>query len=131
MIFKRFKDLHLFLCLCFQGYSFVSPSVMFGRPHALTDDLLTHSTRSSSHSPLPLYLQEEQKSPQENFFHLFELDLNGEPLGDGSFSICRRCTRISTQEDFAVKIVSRKYVLGLINGPQLTGHSQVAVLFTK
>jgi len=95
--------------LPFKGYSFVSPSVMFGRPHALTDDLLTHSTRSSSHSPLPLYLQEDQKSPQENFFHLFELDLNGEPLGDGSFSICRRCTRISTQEDFAVKIVSRKW----------------------
>lgn len=29
-------------------------------------------------------------------------------LGDGSFSICRRCTEISTGKAYAVKIISRK-----------------------
>lgn len=46
-----------------------------------------------------------QNSP---FFDLYEIDLKSGILGDGSFSICRRCVKKSTGKEYAVKIVSRK-----------------------
>ena len=36
------------------------------------------------------------------------MDLQEPLLGDGSFSICRRCIHKATQQEFAVKIVSRR-----------------------
>lgn len=36
------------------------------------------------------------------------MDVNSEILGDGSFSVCRRCIEKSTGKEYAVKIVSRK-----------------------
>lgn len=36
------------------------------------------------------------------------MDVNSEILGDGSFSICRRCIEKSTGKEYAVKIVTRK-----------------------
>lgn len=36
------------------------------------------------------------------------MDLREPALGDGSFSICRRCVLKSTGQEFAVKIVSRR-----------------------
>jgi ribosomal protein S6 kinase alpha-5 len=46
-----------------------------------------------------------QESP---FFENYELDLKESILGDGSSSLCRKCTNRQTREEFAVKIVSRK-----------------------
>ena len=36
------------------------------------------------------------------------MDLREEILGDGSFSVCRRCVHRATRAEFAVKIVSRR-----------------------
>ncbi|XP_039278772.1 ribosomal protein S6 kinase alpha-5 [Nilaparvata lugens] len=69
------------------------------------------SNSSSCRNPLYLYLKKSelfvwQDSP---FFELYELDLErGGILGDGSFSVCRRCVEKATGRQFAVKIVSRR-----------------------
>lgn len=46
-----------------------------------------------------------QDSP---FFQNYELNLKEGILGDGSFSVCRKCINRQTGQEFAVKIVSRK-----------------------
>jgi len=45
---------------------------------------------------------------ESTFFQTYELDQAGPALGDGSFSICRRCRNRKTQQEYAVKIVSRR-----------------------
>lgn len=45
---------------------------------------------------------------ESTFFQTYELDRTGPALGDGSFSICRRCRHRNTRQEYAVKIVSRK-----------------------
>lgn len=43
------------------------------------------------------------------FFQNYEINLERDGLlGDGSFSICRKCVEKSTGQQYAVKIVSRK-----------------------
>lgn len=49
-----------------------------------------------------LLLQESQ------FFQHYELCLSGPPLGEGSFSVCRKCRHKQSEREFAVKIVSRR-----------------------
>eukprot|EP00058_Branchiostoma_floridae_P000062 XP_002585550.1 hypothetical protein BRAFLDRAFT_126049 [Branchiostoma floridae] len=44
------------------------------------------------------------------FFLNYDMDLQEGLLGDGSFSVCRRCRSKKTGEDYAVKIVSRRAV---------------------
>ena len=46
-----------------------------------------------------------QNSP---FFARYDLALQEDVLGDGSFSVCRRCTLKETGQEFAVKIISRR-----------------------
>jgi hypothetical protein len=50
-----------------------------------------------------LYLQD---SP---FFQQYELDLREPALGQGSFSVCRRCRQRQSGQEFAVKILSRRW----------------------
>jgi ribosomal protein S6 kinase alpha-5 len=45
---------------------------------------------------------------ESRFFENYELDLKGKILGDGSFSVCHKCTNRHTRREFAVKVVSRK-----------------------
>jgi len=86
----------------FKGYSFVSPNVMFGRPHVLTEDLLDIKTGC----PSPKF---KSCAPSaDDFFSEYYLDMDGPPLGDGSYSVCRRCVELSTGQQLAVKIVSSK-----------------------
>ncbi|KAG8224373.1 hypothetical protein J437_LFUL005255 [Ladona fulva] len=88
----------------FKGYSYVSPSILFSE-NVISDDIFRPSpdTRPSSASLISCKFKE---SP---FFQKYELDLKPEGiLGDGSFSICRRCTNIQTGQEFAVKVVSRR-----------------------
>ena len=44
------------------------------------------------------------------FFQNYDLDLKVPKLGDGSFSICRKCTHRRTGGRYAVKIISNKQV---------------------
>ena len=46
-----------------------------------------------------------QNSP---FFQRYDLDLKEAILGDGSFSVCRRCVDRLSGKEFAVKIVSKR-----------------------
>uniref|UniRef100_A0A8C2ZR67 Ribosomal protein S6 kinase n=1 Tax=Cyclopterus lumpus TaxID=8103 RepID=A0A8C2ZR67_CYCLU len=46
-----------------------------------------------------------QDSP---FYMSYEMDLKDSALGEGSFSICRRCTHKKTGQKYAVKIVSKR-----------------------
>uniref|UniRef100_A0A3Q2T0Z9 Protein kinase domain-containing protein n=1 Tax=Fundulus heteroclitus TaxID=8078 RepID=A0A3Q2T0Z9_FUNHE len=45
------------------------------------------------------------------FYMNYEMDLQDSVLGEGSFSICRRCTHKKTGQQYAVKIVSKRYEL--------------------
>ena len=55
--------------------------------------------------PLRLRLR-LQDSP---FFQQYELDLREPALGQGSFSVCRRCRQRQSGQEFAVKILSRRW----------------------
>ena len=46
-----------------------------------------------------------QNSP---FFQRYDIDLKDSILGDGSFSVCRRCVDRSSGVEYAVKIVSKR-----------------------
>uniref|UniRef100_A0A7N8XZU6 Ribosomal protein S6 kinase n=1 Tax=Mastacembelus armatus TaxID=205130 RepID=A0A7N8XZU6_9TELE len=45
---------------------------------------------------------------ESQFFQHYELYLNGPPLGEGSFSVCRKCRHKQSGHEYAVKIVSRR-----------------------
>ena len=48
--------------------------------------------------------------PQDSpFFQQYELDLREPALGQGSFSVCRRCRQLQSGQEFAVKILSRRW----------------------
>ncbi len=46
-----------------------------------------------------------QNSP---FFQTYDINLNEGILGDGTFSVCRKCQNKQTGKEYAVKIVSRR-----------------------
>uniref|UniRef100_A0A669D5L2 non-specific serine/threonine protein kinase n=1 Tax=Oreochromis niloticus TaxID=8128 RepID=A0A669D5L2_ORENI len=45
---------------------------------------------------------------ESQFFQHYELCFQGPPLGEGSFSVCRKCKHKQTGHEYAVKIVSRR-----------------------
>lgn len=86
----------------FKGYSYVAPSVLFSK-NVISDDLLKPVTKTDNTAALI-----ESRLNNSPFFQEFDVNLSEEILGDGSFSICRRCTEKSSGKEYAVKIVSRK-----------------------
>ncbi|KYN31041.1 Ribosomal protein S6 kinase alpha-5 [Trachymyrmex septentrionalis] len=88
----------------FRGYSYVAPSILF------TDNVVSRDIfggEASSQRPLLSDLL-NTCFEESTFFQTYELDQAGPALGDGSFSICRRCRNRKTQQEYAVKIVSRR-----------------------
>ncbi|VDK83534.1 unnamed protein product [Litomosoides sigmodontis] len=105
-------DTPLNTCNLFRGYSFVSPSVMFANNNIIGEECLAEDFKALvSVSP---------------FFSKYKLDRSESGLlGKGSFSICRKCERLSDGVAFAVKIVSQRFqaqanreasMLNLVNG---------------
>ncbi|XP_031357629.1 ribosomal protein S6 kinase alpha-5-like [Photinus pyralis] len=86
----------------FKGYSYISPSVIFTK-NVISDDLLRPVSRQGDAAKLA-----ECKLADSPFFQSYDIDLEEKILGDGSFSVCRRCVQKSTGREFAVKIVSRR-----------------------
>ncbi|XP_050517014.1 ribosomal protein S6 kinase alpha-5-like isoform X1 [Diabrotica virgifera virgifera] len=82
----------------FKGYSYVAPSVLFSK-NVISDDLLRPNKEHANIKNFRL-----SNSP---FFQNFDIDFNEEILGDGTFSICRKCVNRQTDKEYAVKIVSR------------------------
>ncbi|KAK9409497.1 ribosomal protein S6 kinase alpha-5 [Crotalus adamanteus] len=89
----------------FQGYSFVAPSILFKHNAAIMDPVyfltkhnqpgVTNIARSAMMKDSPFYLH-------------YDLDLKEKPLGEGSFSICRKCLHKKTKREYAVKIISKR-----------------------
>uniref|UniRef100_A0A668AWZ1 Ribosomal protein S6 kinase n=1 Tax=Myripristis murdjan TaxID=586833 RepID=A0A668AWZ1_9TELE len=59
-------------------------------------------SQAASRLILSFFCQESQ------FFQNYELCLQGPPLGEGSFSVCRKCRHKQSGHEYAVKIVSRR-----------------------
>lgn len=43
-----------------------------------------------------------------SFTKIYEIDMESEPLGDGSFSVCRRCVHRTSGKEYAVKITTKR-----------------------
>ncbi|XP_069493551.1 ribosomal protein S6 kinase alpha-5 isoform X2 [Ambystoma mexicanum] len=89
----------------FQGYSFVAPSILFKRNAALTDPFLYHV---GTERPGVTTIARSAMMKDSPFYQHYELDLKHKPLGEGSFSICRKCLNKKTSQEYAVKIISKR-----------------------
>uniref|UniRef100_A0A8C9U9V2 Ribosomal protein S6 kinase n=1 Tax=Scleropages formosus TaxID=113540 RepID=A0A8C9U9V2_SCLFO len=88
-----------------QGYSFMAPSILF-KPNAVVGDLSELS--SASERPGAAAVARSAMMKDSPFYMNYELDLKDSALGEGSFSICRKCAHKRTGQSYAVKIVSRR-----------------------
>jgi ribosomal protein S6 kinase alpha-5 len=80
----------------FQGYSFVSPSVIFANNNVIGEECLEENIKLLA--------------KDSSFFSKYDMDLTAKGfLGRGTFSVCRKCRRLSDDKEFAVKIVSQKF----------------------
>eukprot|EP00095_Tigriopus_kingsejongensis_P004202 maker-scaffold208_size258758-snap-gene-1.27 protein:Tk04202 transcript:maker-scaffold208_size258758-snap-gene-1.27-mRNA-1 annotation:"ribosomal protein s6 kinase alpha-" len=88
----------------FRGYSFVSPSILFTDSNVISNDMFRPNPdkKPSTSNLVGCILK---KSP---FFQRYDIDLSDKLLGDGSYSVCRRCVLRETRQEFAVKIISRR-----------------------
>lgn len=86
----------------FKGYSYVAPSILFSK-NVISSDLLKSVGGKDDTAALV-----KCRNDDSAFFQSYDLDLDEKILGDGSFSVCRRCVQKSTGKEYAVKIVSRK-----------------------
>uniref|UniRef100_A0A8C8ZXQ3 Ribosomal protein S6 kinase n=1 Tax=Prolemur simus TaxID=1328070 RepID=A0A8C8ZXQ3_PROSS len=89
----------------FQGYSFVAPSILFKRNAAVIDPLQFHM---GVERPGVTNVARSAMMKDSPFYQHYDLDLKDKPLGEGSFSICRKCTHKKSNQAFAVKIISKR-----------------------
>ncbi|GLD47075.1 ribosomal protein S6 kinase alpha-4-like protein, partial [Lates japonicus] len=89
----------------FQGYSFIAPSILFNK-NAVMGDFV--EAQIGADRPGSASVQRSAMLEESQFFHHYELCLHGPPLGEGSFSVCRKCRHKQSGHDYAVKIVSRR-----------------------
>ncbi|XP_038261575.1 ribosomal protein S6 kinase alpha-5 isoform X3 [Dermochelys coriacea] len=89
----------------FQGYSFVAPSILFKRNAATVDPVQFHM---GVERPGVTAIARSAMMKDSPFYHHYELDLKEKPLGEGSFSICRKCLHKKTSQEYAVKIISKR-----------------------
>ncbi|XP_051006478.1 ribosomal protein S6 kinase alpha-5 isoform X2 [Acomys russatus] len=89
----------------FQGYSFVAPSILFKRNAAVIDPLQFHM---GVERPGVAHVARSAMMKDSPFYQHYDLDLKDKPLGEGSFSICRKCVHKKTNQAFAVKIISKR-----------------------
>ncbi|RWS28116.1 ribosomal protein S6 kinase-like protein [Leptotrombidium deliense] len=100
----------------FKGYSYVAPSVLFSE-NVITDELYAenkgnimtkdHYSKNNSYKPDMCQLL-QSKFKNSPFFREYDLKIHEGLLGDGSFSVCRKCVHRRTGVEYAVKIVSRR-----------------------
>ncbi|UJR38442.1 hypothetical protein I4U23_031110 [Adineta vaga] len=114
----------------FRGYSFISPTVLFGPENAVNEDLYNLLRLTNHQRPDPSQLHRLIKTSP--FFRNYELIDREGFLGEGSYSICRRCRNRRTQEEFAVKIVSLRQEVDARNEIELLrlcqGHPNIVKL---
>ncbi|CAJ0932601.1 unnamed protein product [Ranitomeya imitator] len=89
----------------FQGYSFVAPSILFKPNAAIADTVQYHL---GSERPGVTNIARSAMMKDSPFYQHYELDLKEKPLGEGSFSICRKCLHKKNNQEYAVKIISKR-----------------------
>uniref|UniRef100_A0A7N6AUI0 Ribosomal protein S6 kinase n=1 Tax=Anabas testudineus TaxID=64144 RepID=A0A7N6AUI0_ANATE len=89
----------------FQGYSFMAPSILFKRNVVMDDPV---QLCGGSERPGSAAVARSAMMKDSPFYLNYEMDLKDSALGEGSFSICRRCTHKKTGQKYAVKIVSKR-----------------------
>ncbi|XP_026227165.1 ribosomal protein S6 kinase alpha-4 [Anabas testudineus] len=89
----------------FQGYSFIAPSILFNK-NAVMGDFV--ESQIGADRPGSASVQRSAMLQESQFFHHYELYLQEPPLGEGSFSVCRKCRHKQSGHEYAVKIVSRR-----------------------
>ncbi|XP_018414009.1 PREDICTED: ribosomal protein S6 kinase alpha-5 isoform X6 [Nanorana parkeri] len=89
----------------FKGYSFVAPSILFKPNAAITDPIQFHF---GTERPGVTNIARSAMMKDSPFYQHYELDLKEKPLGEGSFSICRKCLHKKSNQEYAVKIISRR-----------------------
>uniref|UniRef100_A0A673CKB4 Ribosomal protein S6 kinase n=1 Tax=Sphaeramia orbicularis TaxID=375764 RepID=A0A673CKB4_9TELE len=89
----------------FQGYSFMAPSILFKRNVVMDDPV---QLCGGSERPGSAAVARSAMMKDSPFYMSYEMDLKDSALGEGSFSICRRCTHKKTGQKYAVKIVSKR-----------------------
>ncbi|XP_012260830.2 ribosomal protein S6 kinase alpha-5 isoform X2 [Athalia rosae] len=98
----------------FRGYSYVAPSILFAE-NVVSEDIFKHVERGANdgqHQRPSASDVLAARFEESTFFKTYELDPREDALGDGSFSVCRRCRHRRSQQEFAVKIVSRRVDCG-------------------
>ncbi|XP_013401008.1 ribosomal protein S6 kinase alpha-5 [Lingula anatina] len=89
----------------FKGYSYVAPSILFGQ-NVFTENFLKPSLENR---PQDKAIGLASQFRTSLFFQNYDLDVtNTGLLGDGSFSVCRKCYLKKTGTERAVKIISRR-----------------------
>lgn len=91
-----------------QGYSYVGPSVLFG-DNVVSNDIFKGVRASNEESQrTSVSNMFAARFEESSFFQLYEMNTQEEALGDGSFSVCRRCRHRQSQQEYAVKIISQR-----------------------
>ncbi|XP_047132858.1 ribosomal protein S6 kinase alpha-5 isoform X1 [Hydra vulgaris] len=85
----------------FRGYSFVAPSIIFGK-NSFADELFL----SEANQPVDNLIY--RNLFEASSFHK-EYLLSHDILGKGSFSICKKCIKRSTNNEYAVKIMTKRF----------------------
>ena len=99
----------------FKGYSYISPSILFSQ-NIISDDIFQKgSTGLNSNNIKPVGpLRPEindltgSQFGKSAFFESYCLKVKDGFLGDGSFSVVRKCVHKKTGITYAVKIISRR-----------------------
>uniref|UniRef100_A0A6Q2Z7F0 Ribosomal protein S6 kinase n=1 Tax=Esox lucius TaxID=8010 RepID=A0A6Q2Z7F0_ESOLU len=89
----------------FQGYSFIAPSILFNKNVVMGDFM---EGQMGADRPGSATVRRSAMLEDSTFFQHYELCLQGAPLGEGSFSVCRKCRHRQTGQEYAAKIVSRR-----------------------
>lgn len=90
----------------FKGYSYVAPSIIFTE-NSISSTLLA---TLREHQPDESFFNSAAFFKNSQFFQHYDIDMKIPKLGDGAFSICRKCTQHRTGAQYAVKIISNKQV---------------------
>uniref|UniRef100_A0A8C8M7M2 Ribosomal protein S6 kinase n=1 Tax=Oncorhynchus tshawytscha TaxID=74940 RepID=A0A8C8M7M2_ONCTS len=82
----------------FQGYSFVAPSILFNKNVVMGDFM---EGQMGADRPGSATVRRSAMLADSTFFQLYELCLQGAPLGEGSFSVCRKCRHHQSGHEYA------------------------------
>ncbi|XP_072907108.1 ribosomal protein S6 kinase alpha-5-like isoform X3 [Hemitrygon akajei] len=94
----------------FKGYSFVAPSILFNW-NIVMDNTCTYDLHMNPEKPGDNTVACSAMMKDSMFYQNYEINLKEKPLGEGSFSVCRKCRHKRTGQEYCVKIISRRMEL--------------------